>query len=69
MVECMYPICDLLWRQREVPEEWKKVIIVLLHKGKGSKEKEKEREKCIYVHFLLDSNSSKTKVLLMYITP
>ena len=32
----MFIICNLAWRQREVPDEWKKAIIVSLHKGKGS---------------------------------
>ncbi len=26
-----------MWRQREVPDEWRKAIIVPVHKGKGSK--------------------------------
>ena len=29
-------ICDLAWRQTEVPDEWKEAIIVPLHKDKGS---------------------------------
>ena len=29
-------ICDLAWRQ--VPDEWKKVIIVTRHKGQGSED-------------------------------
>ena len=31
-------ICDLAWRQRKKTDEWKKAIIVHLHKGKGSKD-------------------------------
>ena len=31
LVELMVMICDLTWRQREVPDEWKS-IIVPLHK-------------------------------------
>ncbi len=30
-------ICDIAFRQREVPDEWRKAIIVPLHKCKGSK--------------------------------
>ena len=37
VVELMCLICYLAWRQREVPDEWK-AITVLLHKGKGSKD-------------------------------
>ena len=31
-------ICYLAWRQRKVPDVWKKAIIVPLHKGKGCKD-------------------------------
>ncbi len=31
-------ICDLAWRQGEVPDQWKKAVIVPLHEGKGNKE-------------------------------
>ena len=34
----MLMICDLAWRQREVPDEWKKAIVVSLHRGKSSKD-------------------------------
>ena len=37
-VKWMCLICDLAWRQREVPDEWKKAFIVPLHKSKGSKD-------------------------------
>ena len=30
MVEWMIMICDHVWRQRKVPDEWKKAKIVLL---------------------------------------
>ena len=33
----MFWICDLAWKQREVPDEWRRAVIVPLHKGKGSK--------------------------------
>ena len=33
----MFLICDLAWRQREVPDEWKKIIIVPLQNNKISK--------------------------------
>ena len=38
MVEWMFMICDLAWRQREIPDEWKKDIVVLFLKGKDSKD-------------------------------
>ena len=38
VVEWMTMICDLAWRQGEVPDEWRKAIIVPLHLGKGSKD-------------------------------
>ncbi len=28
-------ICDIVWRQREVLDEWRKAITVPMHKGKG----------------------------------
>ena len=31
-------MCDLAWRQREVPDEWKMAIIEPLHKDKSSKD-------------------------------
>ena len=36
MLEWICVICDFAWR--EVPDEWKKTIIVLLHKGQGSRD-------------------------------
>ena len=38
MVEWMRLICDLAWRQRKVPYDWKKAITVSLHKDKDSKD-------------------------------
>ncbi len=38
VVEWKTMIYDLVWRQGEVPDEWKKSVIVPLHKGKGSKD-------------------------------
>ncbi len=38
VVEWMMMICDLAWRQGEVPDKWRKAIIVPLHKGKGNKD-------------------------------
>ncbi len=38
VVEWMTMICDLAWRQGVVPDEWKKAVIVPLHKGKGNKD-------------------------------
>ena len=35
VVELMCLICDLAWRQREVPDEWKNAIIVPLYKNKN----------------------------------
>lgn len=37
VVKWMVLICKLAWRQKEVPEEWRKAIIVPLYKGKGNK--------------------------------
>ena len=37
VVEWMWLICKLAWKQKEVPEEWRKAVIVPLYKGKGSK--------------------------------
>ncbi len=37
VVEWMLLICGTVWRQRVVPDEWRKAIIVPLHKSKGSK--------------------------------
>ncbi len=34
VVEWMTMIFDLAWRQGELPDEWKKAVIVPLHKGK-----------------------------------
>ncbi len=34
VVEWLTIICDLAWRQGEVPDEWKKAVIVPLHKGR-----------------------------------
>ncbi len=31
-------ICNLAWEQSEVPEDWRKAIIVPLYKGKGNRE-------------------------------
>ncbi len=36
--EWMTMICDLAWRQGKVPGEWKKAVIVPLHKSKGNKD-------------------------------
>ena len=36
VVEWMFPICDLAWRQIEVPDQRKIAIIVPLYKDKGS---------------------------------
>ena len=33
----MFWICDLAWKQREVPDEWRRTVIVPLHEEKGSK--------------------------------
>ncbi|KAK3893161.1 hypothetical protein Pcinc_003002 [Petrolisthes cinctipes] len=38
VVEWMLLICTLAWRQGEVPEDWRRAIIVPLYKGKGSKD-------------------------------
>ncbi len=38
VVEWMTMICDLAWRQGEVPGRLKKAVIMPLHKGKGSKD-------------------------------
>ncbi len=38
VVDWMTMICDLAWRQGEVPDEWKKAVIVPLHKGTGNKD-------------------------------
>ena len=38
MLEWMFMICDFTWKQKEVPDEWKKTIIVTQHKGQGSKD-------------------------------
>ncbi len=37
-VEWKIMICDVAWRQGEVPDEWRKTVIVLLHKGKGNQD-------------------------------
>ena len=34
IVEWMFWICDLAWKQREVPDEWRRAVIVPLHKWK-----------------------------------
>ncbi len=31
-------ICNLVWEQSKVPEDWRKVIFVPLYKGKGNRE-------------------------------
>ena len=38
MMEWMCLICDLAWRQREVPDDWKDAIIVSLDNDKSSKD-------------------------------
>ncbi len=38
VVEWLTMICDMTWRQGEVPDEWKKAVMVPLHKGKGNKD-------------------------------
>ena len=35
VVEWIAMICDLAWRQGEVPDEWRKAIIVPQHTGKS----------------------------------
>ncbi len=37
VVEWMLLICERAWKNGEVPDDWKKAIIVPLHKGKGSR--------------------------------
>ncbi len=37
VVEWMLLICEQAWKKREVPDDWKKAIIVPLYKGKGSR--------------------------------
>ncbi len=37
VVEWMLLICDHAWKKGEVPDDWKKAIIVPLYKGKGSR--------------------------------
>ncbi len=37
VVEWMLLICERAWRKGEVPDDWKKAIIVPLYKGKGSR--------------------------------
>ncbi len=39
MVDWIMWICTLAWEQSKVPEDWRKAIIVPLHKGKGSRDK------------------------------
>ncbi len=36
VVEWMLLICEQVWKKGEVPDDWKKAIIVPLCKGKGS---------------------------------
>ncbi len=38
VVEWMTMICNLAWRQGEVPDEWKMAVIVPLYKNKGNKD-------------------------------
>ncbi len=38
VVDWMMWICSLAWEQNEVPEDWRKAIIVPLYKGKGNRE-------------------------------
>ncbi len=35
MVEWMLLICERAWKKGEVPDDWKKAIIVPLYRGKG----------------------------------
>ncbi len=37
VVDWMVWICNLSWEQSNVPEDWRKTIIVLLYKGKGKR--------------------------------
>ncbi len=37
VVEWMVLICERAWKSGEVPDDWKKAIIVPLYKGKGSR--------------------------------
>ncbi len=37
VVEWMLLICERAWKIGEVPDDWKKAIIVPLYKGKGSR--------------------------------
>ncbi len=37
VVEWMLLICEKAWKKREVPDDWKKAIIVPLYIGKGSR--------------------------------
>ena len=38
LVEWMVILCYLAWRLREVPDKWKKVIILSLHRGKNNRD-------------------------------
>ncbi len=45
VVDRMVWIYNLAWAQSEVPEDWRKAIIVSLYKGKGKREENgQERE-------------------------
>ncbi len=37
VVEWLLLICEQVWKRGEVPDDWKKAIIVPLYKGKGSR--------------------------------
>ncbi len=37
VVEWMLLVCEQAWKKGEVPDDWKKAIIVPLYKGKGSR--------------------------------
>ncbi len=37
VVEWMLLICEQAWKKGEVPDDWKKAIIVPLYNGKGSR--------------------------------
>jgi len=38
VVEWMHLICNLAWKQGEVPDEWVRAILVPVYKGKGSRD-------------------------------
>ncbi len=62
VVEWMLLICERVWKEGEVPDDWKKAIIVPLYKGKGSRsecssyrgDKLIERSKKVYGRILTE---------------